>query len=257
MTEPKEENVSTDPKVAEAQATKYLAEAKKLQAEADATRLREARDAELHQLVLTRARSELDLVSYSEREQLLHIEHVERVAAQYAASDARHHVYRFLDQVSPDSVQRCVETISEWSRVQPGCEIEIIFSSPGGSIIHGMALYDFLLDIRKRGHKLTTGAQGYAASMAGVLLQAGEVRYLGRNSSILIHEATSIAWGKTGQIEDELEFVKKLQDRILEIFAERSGGKTTVAYLKAHWKRKDWWLIGDEALGIGLIDEIR
>ena len=60
--------------------------------------------------------------------------------------------------------------------------MEIVFSSPGGGIISGFELFDFMQDLRSKGHKITTGSLGYAASMAGILLQAGDVRWIGHQS---------------------------------------------------------------------------
>ena len=43
-------------------------------------------------------------------------------------------------------------------------KIEIIFSSPGGSIIDGFELFDFIQELRCKGHLVTTGSLGMAAS---------------------------------------------------------------------------------------------
>ena len=58
--------------------------------------------------------------------------------------DDKNYLYRFNDKVSSESVKRCMQTLTEWSRLDPECAIEIIFSSPGGSIIDGFELFDFL-----------------------------------------------------------------------------------------------------------------
>ena len=46
-------------------------------------------------------------------------------------------------------------------------------------VIAGLALYDFIQTLRRKGHKVTTVSYGMAASMAGILLQAGDVRVMG------------------------------------------------------------------------------
>ena len=53
-----------------------------------------------------------------------------------------------------------------------------------------------------------------------------------------------------------ISFAKALQERILNIYVSRCGGKTTKEYLREHWARKDWWLDANEILEIGLADEI-
>jgi ATP-dependent Clp endopeptidase proteolytic subunit ClpP len=171
------------------------------------------------------------------------------------ADDEENHLYRFAGEVNKNSVNNCMKHLTRWSRLQPKCDIEIIFSSPGGSIIDGFELFDFLQDLRGRGHQITTGALGMAASMAGILLQAGDVRWVGGQAWVMIHRAAFGAFGKTYEVEDEVEFVKRIEGRILDIFTARS--KLTRRKIMKNWDRKDWWISPDEALELSLVDEIR
>ena len=193
-------------------------------------------------------------------------EHVEAVAAldrqnreyderKRRATDEYHHVYVFKESVSAASVANCEARLREWMRNDPECDIEINFNSPGGSVIDGMALWDFIQQVRARGHNVTTSTIGYAASMAGILLQAGDVRIMGAESWLMIHEISFGASGKIGEIEDTVEWVKKIQERVVKIFASRST--MTAAYIRKNWTRRDWWISSDEALKLGLIDKIR
>ena len=79
--------------------------------------------------------------------------------------------------------------LTEWHRLEPKCNIEIIFSSPGGSIIDGFELFDHIQHLRNEGHHVTTGSLGYAASMAGILLQSGDTRWIGHQAWMMIHRA--------------------------------------------------------------------
>lgn len=170
------------------------------------------------------------------------------------ASDHYNKVYRFEGEVSAASVRHCMGQLAIWDRVEPGCDIEIVFLSPGGSIVHGLALFDYIQEIRSRGHKVTTKASGYAASMAGILLQAGDDRVMSAESWLLIHEASFFALGKIGEIEDEVEWIKRIQQRIKTIFASRSN--LTAVQIERKWRRKDWWIDSTEALHLGLCDRV-
>ena len=145
--------------------------------------------------------------------------------------------------------------LTEWSRLSPACDIEIVFSSPGGSIIDGFELFDHIQHLRNEGHHITTGTLGYAASMAGILLQAGDTRWIGQQAWMMIHRAAFGAIGKTYEVEDEVKLVKRIEDRIVDIFTKRS--KLTSMKIKRNWDRKDWWIDADECLDLGLVDEIR
>tara|TARA_Y100000310_G_scaffold227743_1_gene230030 strand:+ start:493 stop:1272 length:780 start_codon:yes stop_codon:yes gene_type:complete len=171
------------------------------------------------------------------------------------AADDENFLYRFGSEVSGGSVTSCIRKLTEWSRLNPKCNMEIIFSSPGGSIIDGFELFDFMQHLRNEGHHLTTGTLGYAASMAGILLQAGDTRWIGQQAWLMIHRAAFGAYGKTFEIEDEVKFVKRIEERILDIFTSRSN--LTRNKIKRNWERKDWWISAEEATDLQLVDEVR
>ena len=71
----------------------------------------------------------------------------------------------------------------------------------------------------------------------------------------MIHRAAFGAIGKTYEVEDEVKLVKRIEERVLDIFTSRS--KLTKRKLKRNWDRKDWWIDADECKKLGLVDEIR
>jgi ATP-dependent Clp endopeptidase proteolytic subunit ClpP len=170
-------------------------------------------------------------------------------------TDEENHLYRFNRDVSSASVAACMSKLTLWHREDPKCDIEIVFSSPGGSIIDGFELFDFIQELRASGHKIITGSLGMAASMAGILLQAGDVRWIGHQAWMMIHRAAFGAIGKTYEVEDEVRLVKRIEQRIVDIFTSRS--KLTNQKIKRNWDRKDWWIDADECLQLGLVDEIK
>ena len=177
-----------------------------------------------------------------------------RMEADTLASLNHSQIYNFFEPVTYGGVEDAINWIGMWSRRNPESPIKIVFNSPGGSVFAGMALYDFLQELREKGHHITTEARGYSASMAGILLQAGDERVIGANAHIMIHEISSVALGKASELEDELKLVEKLQEKSLNILAERST--MSKAQIKRKWKRKDWWLDAQEAVELGFADRI-
>ncbi len=163
-------------------------------------------------------------------------------------------IYSFNGSVSDSSANNCIQTLGQWQREDPSKPITVVFNSPGGSVTAGLALYDYIQAIRNNGSKVDTHSIGWAASMGGILLQAGEERIMGDHAYMLIHEVSSGAIGNTSELEDELKFVKRLQDRLLGILAARAT--LTKRQIERRWKRKDWWLDATEALEFGFIDRI-
>ena len=209
-----------------------------------------AKEAELQKLQAEAEKAQIDT-----DQQRITFEKNKRSRQIELAEDKENHLYRFRDQVTGQSVTNCIKRLTAWSRLDPGCEMEIIFSSPGGSIIDGFELFDFIQHLRNDGHKITTGSLGYAASMAGILLQAGDVRWIGHQAWLMIHRAAFGAFGKTFEVEDEVKFIKRIEKRIVDIFTTRSN--LTSSKIRRNWDRKDWWISADQALEANLVDEIR
>jgi len=182
-------------------------------------------------------------------------EELTRKYQEFRSNDNFHQVYRFNTDVRSKSVGNCLGRLKTWSRLNPSSEIEVIFNSPGGDIMEGMALFDFIQGLRQDGHKITTGSAGMAASMAGILLQAGDHRWVGQQTWILIHRASFGVAGSTFDVEDQLEFIKRIEQRIVDIFVSRS--KLDEDTIKEKWERKDWWITAEEALELNLVDEIK
>lgn len=189
------------------------------------------------------------------RHEELRYRQLKREMAEQDASDDAACTFLFNSVVSTSSVEACLTDLAVWARRDPKAPFTIIFDSPGGSVIDGLHLYDALQEFRRQGHHVTTVALGMAASMGGVLLQAGDIRIMGRFAWMLIHEVSSSGRGKTSDMEDELKLTKRLQGQLLDILSERSS--LTKRQIANRWRRKDWWISADECLEYGFVDEIR
>lgn len=134
--------------------------------------------------------------------------------------------------------------------------IEFLINSPGGCVVSGAGLMDVLDRCKQGGGNLTTTIYGFAASMGGFLSQTGSHRRMTRNSYFMIHQVSSIFGGSSSHMEDKQASMERLQEMLFSYMAERTGGKLSLADLKAKCNEHDWWLTATEALECGLIDEI-
>lgn len=183
----------------------------------------------------------------------------ERVEELTACQD--HYVFEhFFDgPVYEKSVFGCLNTMNAWHRLHPKSSWTITLNSPGGSVIDGMHLFDQITSYSKRGkgsHHITIIVRGYAASMAGILLQSADKRVIGPESYLMIHEVSSFAQGKIGELKDEIKFLERISSRVADIFVERSKGKITMENFEKGWNRTDWWLDSTEAKKLGFVDAI-
>lgn len=248
------EDSRMSPAVEEALILKHKAEAAKFSAEA----LKANTEAAQAQLALD--------------DGLIDLRQKQRIETELLALDTYNYIYRFSGEVSDSSVKSCIDKMTFWDRTQPTVPIEVVFNSPGGSVFAGMDLFDYLCELRQD-HVLTTHGRGHMASMGGILLQAGRPdkegrggRSMGKESYILIHEVSTWAAGKVGEIEDEYLFLKKISDRVVNIFADgaRRAGENgtashpiTAAQIRKNWNRTDWWLDSADALKLGIVDRLR
>jgi len=208
---------------------KSLAEARKLAAEAEAAEI-------------TLRKSLL-----AEREEL--------------TADKHHHTYLFDKEVSEATVKACVQQLTRWERLATDpLTVEMVINSPGGSIFDGFALIDYIDGMHSRGHTVNTTAYGMAASMGGVILEVGKIRSMGRNAMLLIHEAQFGAIGSFGEIEDRVKLVELMHERILDLFVSRAqpiNPKTTKAFIRKSWSRRDWWMTAESAVRLGFADAVK
>ena len=196
--------------------------------------------AELRKAVADAAKSEIELADYRRRD------------ADARAEAARSLVYTFYAGVDEDSVRQAIHTLSAWSRRDPSAPMTIVLNSPGGRVLDGLALFDFLRRLRLAGHFMRVEVFGRAASMGGVLLQAGDERVLGANAFIVIHEVHGGMKGTSSQIGDQVGFHAQMEKRLLAILSERSY--LTDRQIRPRWQRKDWWLAAPEAVALGFAD---
>lgn len=173
--------------------------------------------------------------------------------------DYYHHVYYFDEEVGRKSVNSCLRTLEAWHRQNPTCSMEIRINSPGGSVIHGMSLVDQLTQFSLRGggsHELTIRVRGFAASMAAIILQTADIRLMGSEAYLLVHEPSGVAEGSTGDIKDVAKWFDTVSQRIAQLFVARAGGKITLEDFQSLWQRRDVWLDSEESLNYGFVDAI-
>jgi ATP-dependent Clp endopeptidase proteolytic subunit ClpP len=174
--------------------------------------------------------------------------------ATHEASASRARVYTFYGEIGEESIRECLSEIGVWSREYPGQSLSFVFNSPGGTLVDGRALYDYILHLRSQGHHITTICLGEASSMGSILLQAGDVRVMGPNSWLMIHEGADDLSGTRTSLRAQLKQLDREDDQLTHILAERS--KLTFDEINERMKNKDWFMNAQEAVDNGFADEI-
>ncbi len=135
---------------------------------------------------------------------------------------------------------------------EPGKEISLYINSPGGSVYAGLGIYDTMQFIQS---DVSTICTGMAASMAAVLLVAGEKdkRFALKHSRVMIHQPMGGIQGQASDIEITSREIIKLKQELYNIISEHSGQPYDKVYADSD---RDYWMTSQEALEYGMIDKV-
>ena len=130
--------------------------------------------------------------------------------------------------------------------------ISMYINSPGGVVTAGLAIYDTMQYIKC---PVSTLAVGQAASMASLLLSAGEKgsRRSLPNSRIMLHQPSGGASGQATDIEIHAREILRLRDRLNELYEHHTGAD--IGRIRDLLER-DYFMSADEAKEFGVVDEV-
>ncbi len=134
----------------------------------------------------------------------------------------------------------------------PERDVYIYVNSPGGGVYAGLAIYDTIQHMRA---PVSTFAVGIAASMAAVLVAAGEKgkRAALPNARIMIHQPSGGSQGTAADIEIAAKEILYTRQRLNQIMAKHTGQSLERV---ADDVDRDRFMSPEEALEYGLIDRI-
>lgn len=137
-------------------------------------------------------------------------------------------------------------------QADPGKDISIYINSPGGSVYAGLGIYDTMQFV---GSDVATICTGMAASMAAVLLVAGQEgkRSALTHSRVMIHQPMGGAQGQASDIEITAREIQKLKKELYTIIAEHSHTDFEKVWADSD---RDYWMTAEEAKAYGMIDKV-
>ena len=135
--------------------------------------------------------------------------------------------------------------------------IDFIVSTYGGEASEAFALYDIMRVVRKDCDIATFGL-GKVMSGGVLILAAGTKgkRKIGKNCRLMVHSVVGTSHGSLYSLENEMEEVRWIQERYTKALAEES--KMTEKYIKEELfeKKMNVYLSAEEAVELGIADEI-
>lgn len=135
--------------------------------------------------------------------------------------------------------------------------IPVVIDSYGGEVY---SLLSMISEIRNSELPVATIVRGKAMSCGSFLAAAGTsgYRYCDPEATYMIHEVSSMAWGKTEEVKADAAETDRLNKRLFRILADNCGQKPDYFLNHVHDKNHaDWYLSSKQAKNHRLVDHIR
>jgi ATP-dependent protease ClpP protease subunit len=142
------------------------------------------------------------------------------------------------------------ESISKEIAAIDADEIDVRINSGGGLVFEGLAIYNALA---RHDAKIVMHVDSIAASIASVILMAGDEIRIAEGAQVMIHKPWSGTWGDANAFRKEAAILDKLEGGIIDIYAARTGADR--ADLEA-WVNDETWFTGQEAVDAGFADSM-
>jgi ATP-dependent Clp endopeptidase proteolytic subunit ClpP len=105
-------------------------------------------------------------------------------------------------------------------------DLEIRINSPGGYVMEGLAIFNAIERAKAQGRKVTTHCDGLAASMASVILMAGDDRLMADNALVMIHNPMDGAFGDAAELRRAADKLDIIRDQLVKVYANKTGIST-------------------------------
>lgn len=128
--------------------------------------------------------------------------------------------------------------------------LHIHINSPGGDMFAGHAIYGMIKNFK--GKKITH-IDGLAASAASIIAMAGDEIVMPKNTLLMIHNASTIAYGDSQEFSRVADNLVKMNLTMQAVYADKT--KLPPEQITAMMD-KETWLTATEAKELGFIDTV-
>ena len=133
-------------------------------------------------------------------------------------------------------------------------DIEIQISSFGGSFYEGMEIFNLIKNYSKTKGKVTTVNLSKCMSAGSHIFLAGDIRKAYSNSTIMCHNAWTVAWGSANDMRRETRILDGIDDVQASIYANFQN--RSKKEIRADMTKEMWYIGEEQLLESGFVDEI-
>lgn len=137
----------------------------------------------------------------------------------------------------------------EWTALDAD-HIDLFINSPGGDVFDAMAILNV---IRRTEAHVVARIDGIAASAASFIAMGADEVVMGRNSELMIHDASGLCWGPAEDMQKMADDLTRVSENIASVYAEKAGGEPDT------WREAmlaETWYSAEEAVTAGLADRV-
>lgn len=135
-------------------------------------------------------------------------------------------------------------------------KLNIHINSFGGACNDGVAIYSM---IKKHKAEKTAYVDGYACSIATLIVAACDRVVMSVASAMMVHNALTFAYGNAKTMRAMADTLDVFTSGIKKAYLDRAGGKLTASVLDELMEGKDGdgtWISAEDCVKYGLCDEI-
>ena len=135
-------------------------------------------------------------------------------------------------------------------------KLNIHINSLGGACDDGVAIYSL---IRQHKAEKTAYIDGYACSIATLIVAACDRVVMSVASAMMVHNALTVTYGNAKTMRAMADTLDVITSGIKKAYLDRAGGKLTASVLDELMEGKDGdgtWISAEDCMKYGLCDEI-
>lgn len=158
------------------------------------------------------------------------------------SGNIRKKYWRDDDVINAKDVREALDDVTD--------DIVIKLNSPGGDVFEGIEIYNYL-----KGHSsnITVEVTGLAASAATFVVAGADNVIMNVGTSLMIHEASTFAFGNKKDVQKTLNALETIDDSILSIYENKTGQSKEQL---SEWLDEEKWFAADEAVKYGFADSV-
>lgn len=161
-----------------------------------------------------------------------------------------------VNEFTPASAQDFENGVARALRSQQKVLV-VTVDSYGGQVYSLFRMLDAIKAAQRQGLLVVTASRNKSMSCGSVLFAAGDRRFVGDDSTILIHDVSSFAWGRLSDLKNDVKHTETLSKRLLGILDKACNKPEGYWHERLHDNgNADIYLNAEEALAVRLATDI-